>query len=305
MRGVNLFHTYFLHAVIGQDRQSGLDADCRFPDTFYYSAGVVFHCGEVCRGLSGGFLSKGFFRRRSRERLKDGDKEAKQTLYFVLKTLVKLLAPFTPFVTEYIWLKLRDEVDEESVHLTSWPQVESFKLFGIIPLPNLPLSRGRSREGILEYMKLVRQIVSLGLEARQKAGIKVRQPLSLIKVKNLFLNQEYLELIKDELNVKEIICDKHIETEIELDTKITEDLKKEGNYRELVRALQDMRKKLGLTPSDAVLMSVETDDVGKKLIQNFENDLKKTVLVSKIEFKANDGEEIKIEELKFKVKIEK
>jgi isoleucyl-tRNA synthetase len=113
------------------------------------------------------------------------------------------------------------------------------------------------------------------------------------------------ELIKDELNVKEIVFNKNLENEIELDTEITPELKQEGDYRELVRALQDMRKEIGLTPSDIVFLVFETDENGKKLIKKFESDLKKTVLVSKIEFKNNEGQDIKIDDLVFKVKIEK
>ena len=69
--------------------------------------------------------------------------------------------------------------------------------------------------------------------------------------------------------------------------------------------MQDMRKKMGLTPSDVVSLSFETNNVGKKLIQHFESDMKKTVLVSKINFGTNDGSEIKVDDLVFKVKIEK
>ena len=154
-------------------------------------------------------------------------------------------------------------------------------------------------------METVRKVVTLGLEARQKAGIKVRQPLNQLRIRNYELGMEYTELIKDELNVKEVKEDKNIEGEVELDTKINEELKLEGDYRELARALQDMRKKRGLTPSDVVALVFETDDAGRKLIEKFENEIKKTVLASKIEFKENDGEEIKIDELVFKVKIKK
>ena len=70
-----------------------------------------------------------------------------------------------------------------------------------------------------------------------------------------------------------------------------------------MRGLQDMRKKMGLTPSDVVTISFETNDEGKKLIQKFENDMKKTVLASKIEFRENDGEEETTDELVFKVTI--
>jgi len=90
-----------------------------------------------------------------------------------------------------------------------------------------------------------------------------------------------------------------------LDTNIDSELKTEGNCRELVRALQEMRKKAGLTPSDIILLSIETDEKGKKIIQEFESGVKKTVLASEIEFKKNNGEEIKIDEILFKVKIEK
>ncbi|MCC7160586.1 class I tRNA ligase family protein [Candidatus Nomurabacteria bacterium] len=237
-----------------------------------------------------------WYLRRSRERIKEGDKEAKQTLYFVLKTFAKVLAPFAPFSAEDIWLRLKNEDDVESVHLSEWPK-ESFK--------DVLLDKITGKSKVLENMQKVRNIVSLGLESRQKAGVKVRQPLSLLKVKNYELEAEYTELIKDELNVKEVSSDKNLETEVSLDLEITEELKQEGDYRELARALQDMRKNMGLTPSDVVSVIFETNEAGKNLIQKFENDLKKTVLVSNIEFKENDGQEIKIGELIFKTKIEK
>lgn len=243
-----------------------------------------------------------WYLRRSRERIKEeaanpaNEDGARQTLYFILKTFAKVLAPFAPFSAEDIWLRLKNEGDVESVHLTEWPK-ESFKdvLFDKIT--------GKSK--VLENMQKVRNIVSLGLESRQKAGIKVRQPLSLLKVKNYELEAEYTELIKDELNVKEVSSDESLETEVFLDLEMTEELKQEGDYRELVRALQDMRKNMGLTPSDVVSLTLETNEAGKNLIQKFENDLKKTVLVSNIEFKENDGQEIKIDSLMFKVKINK
>ncbi|MDE2399420.1 MAG: class I tRNA ligase family protein [Patescibacteria group bacterium] len=236
-----------------------------------------------------------WYLRRSRERIKDGDKEAKQTLHFVLKTLAELMAPFAPFTAEDIWLKLKNDTDPESVHLAKWPK-KPFRLF----------SFGRPK--VLEKMETVRNIVTLGLEARQKAGIKVRQPLNHLWVVAEGLSGQYIEIIKNELNIKNVIFLLKIKvgiTKVTLDTEITEDLKQEGDYRELVRGLQDMRKKEGLTPSDVVVLTFETSKVGKKLIQKFEPDMKKTVLVSKIEFAENAGQEIKIDELVFKVKIDK
>ncbi len=250
-----------------------------------------------------------WYLRRSRDRIKsssaegsgrtqEGD-EAKRTLYYVLKTLVKIMAPFAPFATEDIWLKLKNEKDKESVHLEKWPEERKKilqEIFGFL-----------KKAPVVEEMEKTREIVSLGLEARQRAGIKVRQPLSSIqiKMKDGTLEDEYIALIKDELNVKEIIFNEEIENEILLDTNLTEELKEEGFYRELLRGIQDIRKKMGLTPNDVVSIAVETSEEGKKLIRKFETDLLKVVLASKIEFKSNNEPEIKINELVFKLEIKK
>jgi isoleucyl-tRNA synthetase len=184
-----------------------------------------------------------------------------------------------------------------SVHLESWPEVRTSlvsKLF-----------KNSSSKKVVGDMENVRKIVTLGLEARQKTGIKVRQPLATLKIKSGQLSEEYLELIKEELNVKGVIFDSSIESEVWLDIRINEELKAEGEYRELVRALQDLRKKTGLTPSDVISLIFETSKKGEELVEKFSTDMKKTVLVSKIEFAENDGEQIKIDNLEFRIKIDK
>ena len=245
-----------------------------------------------------------WYLRRSRGRLKDEDMEARATLYVVLKTLARLMAPLAPFTAEDIWIRLRSSHDKESVHLASWPSIKNRRgLFGF-----LRSSLGFGRPEVLEKMETVRSIVTLGLEARQNAGIKVRQPLHKLEIIAESLPAPYIEIIKEELNIKNVDYLLKIKlgiTKVTLDTHITEELKQEGDYRELARALQDMRKNLGLTPSEAVNISLETSNAGKKLIQKFESDMKKTVMVSKIEFRNNDGEEIKIDDLVFKAKISK
>ena len=70
-----------------------------------------------------------WYLRRSRERIKEGEVEAKQTLYFVLKSLAKIMAPFAPLSAEDIWLKLRNITEEESVHLERWPEKKFSPLF--------------------------------------------------------------------------------------------------------------------------------------------------------------------------------
>jgi len=242
-----------------------------------------------------------WYLRRSRDRIKEGDKEAKQTLYFVLKTLVKIMAPFSPFSAEDIYLKLKNENDKESVHLETWPEVN--KVDSIL----------------INNMEEVRKIVSLGLEARQKAGLKVRQPLASLKLKveGEKLSSEYLELIKDEVNIKEVIFDDKIEGEVLLDVNITPELKIEGDYRELIRAIQDLRKKEELISSDVVVLNIETDTEGQSLINKFKEDLIKTINAKEINFSSVEGEparmteviqsggEVKVNDLVFKIKIER
>ena len=92
---------------------------------------------------------------------------------------------------------------------------------------------------------------------------------------------ELLKLVKDELNVKEIVFDPHA-SGIFLDTILTPALKEEGDLRELLRKIQDMRKEKGLTVSDmAVLMA--TADL-KALISKYESEIKKATKLSAIEY---------------------
>ncbi len=224
--------------------------------------------------------------RRSRDRMKEGDKEAKQTLYYVVKNLVKLMAPFAPFAAEDLWQKLKNESDVESVHLAGWPTN----------------SLSTDALEVVKNMETVRQIVSTTLDTRKKLSLKVRQPLSFLSVP-YNLSQDYLDIIAEEVNVKEV---KFIEnSKIDLNPDITPELKAEGDFRELVRAIQDMRKKADLSPSDEISLAIEADEVGKTLLQQFETELKKTVLAREITFAVNEGTEIKIDTLVFKVAIVK
>ena len=227
--------------------------------------------------------------RRSRERIKEGDKSAKKTLYFVLKNLAKLMAPFAPFSAEDIWLRLKNVDDAESVHLAEWPKI-SKSIFDIF---------GHGDKKVLEDMQKVREGVSILLKERQQNNIPVRQPLA--QATGPSFPDTYVEILKDELNVKGY----KVTDSFGLDTNITSELKLEGNYRELARALQDMRKKMELKPSDVISITFETNEAGKKLVQKFEADMKKNIVVSKIEFSENGGEEVKIDDLIFKVKIAK
>ncbi len=209
-----------------------------------------------------------WYLRRSRDRIKAGETEAKQTLYYVLKTVAQLLAPFAPFAAEDMWQRLRHENDETSVHLSKWPQSLQLKI--------------NNEKLIIEGMQRTREIVSLGMQMRQKVGIAVRQPLASLKLKveSSKFKVEYHELIKDELNVKEVIEDDSIPNELELDTNITPELKLEGEFRELVRAVQDMRKEKGLMPSDVISLTLSNSY--QSIANAFETELKKAVSANEI-----------------------
>lgn len=229
-----------------------------------------------------------WYLRRSRDRLKENDAESKQTLYFVLKVTVQLFAPFMPFIADDIWQKIRFESDPVSVHLTDF--------FDGIKIDSIDTK-------IINEMQEVREVVTLGLQARQKAGIPVRQPLGELVVTNYKLPKEYEEIVKDELNIKEIKILDGEEKKVEIDTDITPELRTEGQYRELVRAIQDMRKKAGLNPSDIVNIIISTSKEGEGLINKFKNELLKAVGSNEIKIKENNGTEVKIDDLIFVISI--
>ena len=141
-------------------------------------------------------------------------------------------------------------------------------------------------------MKQARMIVTFGMEARQKAKIAVRQPLAKLTIKTRVLTQEYLDIVADELNVKQVLVDEQLATDVSLDLEITSELKREGEYRELVRAVQDLRKTKGLTPSDTIALALA--DEYKSIVSGFETDMQKTVLAKSITFGLPDGEKIAI-----------
>jgi len=229
--------------------------------------------------------------RRSRDRFKSDDVSEKQealtTTRFVLLELAKCMAPFMPFFAEHIYLKLKSENDPESVHLCDWPKIE------------------KADEKILNNMEETRKIVSLALEKRMTAGIKVRQPLRSLKIKSerLKSEKEYFELIKDEVNVKEILFDQNMEGEVELDTEVTPELQKEGNARDFIRATQELRKNKNLTPSDIIEILIETDETGKGFLNSVSKEIKKPTNVSDFVFQENNGEILKIDGMVFKISI--
>ena len=220
-----------------------------------------------------------WYLRRSRVRFKDEESEdyvaAVQTTGWILFGVARLIAPFMPFLAEDIYQRLSVENKKESVHLEEWPPM------------------GIAGASVTEDMEEVRRIVSLALLARAKAGIKVRQPLSLLSVNHepkwlAEHHEEYDAIIKDEVNVKEVRWNKEGEEEITLDTTLTAELEEEGQLREVIRLVQDTRKKNGLVPDDTVHVLVVAPARAIASIHTHEDQLKKAVNARSVELKEGE-----------------
>jgi isoleucyl-tRNA synthetase len=248
--------------------------------------------------------------RRSRDRLKEA-KESRQVLGYVLLTLAKLLAPFIPFLSEEIYQRMRSAHrfptnyefntniritnPKESVHLTDWPIFDEKAI-------DLKL---------IEEMESVRQICETGHRLRAEAKIKVRQPLPRLKIKNekLKMAKELLDLVKDEINVKEIIFDPTIQEEIVLDTEITPELKEEGILRELIHQINFLRKEAKLTIKNKINLYYQTESTElKNIFQKFFEKIKEETisknLIESESKKAKIKREVEIEGQKIILALE-
>jgi len=335
-------------------------------------------------------LLNNWYIRRSRRRFwknagpdvtSDTDKvEAYGTLYAVLKKLVQVASPFMPFTTDAIWQNIRSSSDPESVHLSDFPAV-----------------RNDRRDPDLEFrMMAVQHAVSMGRALRSQYNIKVRQPL--ISVEMVTKNQEEKkvlremeEIIREELNVKELIFRDNEEELVEyearanfrvlgkelgkdmkaaaekiaafshseirsllegatlsieltggaqaekrqvditagkldirrlekpnlkvlnegtltvaLNTEITEELSKEGDVRDLVRGVQNLRKESGLEVTDRIKLTLTGSGRLKSAWEAFSGYVSSEILASQMLWaEADDMTEIEAGEEKWRVKIEK
>lgn len=241
--------------------------------------------------------------RRSRKRFwkseNDSDKDfAYQTLHTVLVELSKLMAPFTPFMSEEIYKNL---TGEKSVHLAEFPVADESLI----------------DERLNENMEIVRNIITDSLQLRATAGIKVRQPLAGIKIKgeNKKISNDLIEIIKDELNIKAVVFDDNLDDDIELVqffkgvtttlniqwsvggniglvTEITPELKLEGQAREIVRFIQEMRKQAGYEVENHI--SVQFEGL-KEVFEKFSDLIAKETLADSIEKGAGEGFDLKKE----------
>ncbi|WP_342480486.1 isoleucine--tRNA ligase [Paenibacillus sp. FSL L8-0340] len=290
--------------------------------------------------------------RRSRDRfwgsgLDEEKLDAYRTLTHVLLTTATLMAPFTPMLSEDIYMNLGGG---ESVHLADYPAADE-------SLIDLELERD---------MESARGIVELARNVRNEAGIKTRQPLSelIVSLDRSFDVTDYEEIIKDEINVKEIVLENSdsgfvdftlklnlkvsgkkygksvgflqgylkgmnsdatrkavqdgviaivspegeelqitaeellVEKQakpgfasasgygltVALNTEITPELEQEGWVREIIRSVQDYRKRLDLAIEKRIALTLQLDDELKAAVTAFEHVLRENVLVTTVEF---------------------
>jgi len=210
--------------------------------------------------------------RRSRKRFqKAGDQidknNAYQTLHTVLVELSKLLAPFTPFIAEEIFQNL---TNQESVHLVDFPKTDKTFI----------------DKEINQRMSETRMVIEQGLAKRSVLGnkYKVRQPLGHLKYGKNFkkLDDKFETIIREEVNVKDIIFDPNING-VELDSKITILLQQEGQKNDIMRAIQDLRKKATYSPEELVILFYNGDVELTQIVQQFTQEIKLETKLSKLQ----------------------
>jgi isoleucyl-tRNA synthetase len=141
-------------------------------------------CGTV-RGYLDALTN--WYVRRSRDRFWAGDRAAFDTLYTVLETLCRVLAPLAPYTAEEIW---RGLTGERSVHLADWPQAAEFPV----------------EPELVSTMDAVRDVCSAALSLRKAKGLRVRLPLPALTVAAPAADRlrDFADLVADEVNVKRV-----------------------------------------------------------------------------------------------------
>jgi isoleucyl-tRNA synthetase len=205
-----------------------------------------------------------WFVRRSRRRFwkgeDDADKhQAYQTLHYALLRSCQLLAPFAPFLPDHLWRQLVAGTDlPASVHLSDWPEA------------------GKVNKKVLDDMKLVREMINLGLSGRAENQIKVRQPLlgPTVKTKQE-IPSEMKRMLEEELNVKpaKYIVSVDESSGITMNYELTPELKTEGLSRELIRHIQNARKKAGFNVDDRIHLRIDSKDSALKKVLDDHGDV--------------------------------
>ena len=149
---------------------------------------VAIACNEIASFME---VLNNWYIRRSRDRFWEGEPEAFDTLYTVLVNLCKIMAPLMPFVTEHIFKTL---TGEESVHLVDYPSLADIN-------PD---------EKLMNEMDMVQDLCSAAKFIREEHNLRNRLPLNRLTVIGTEFDKSYQEIVKDELNVKEVCFDNNL-----------------------------------------------------------------------------------------------
>ncbi len=149
---------------------------------------VAVACSEISSFIE---VLNNWYIRRTRDRFWEGDSQAFDVLYTVLVNLSKIAAPLLPFVSEYIFKTL---TEQESVHLTDYPTLDAIKFDSTL----------------VEDMDFLQDLCSAGKFIREEKNLRNRLPLKSLTVVGRELSSAYSEIIKDELNVKEVLFDNNL-----------------------------------------------------------------------------------------------
>ncbi len=222
----------------------------------------------------------------------------KEILGEILKNVSLLLAPFAPYISENIF----QEFEKKSVHLSSWPKTEKKKI----------------NTGLESKFNFALQIIERGLAARDKEKIGLKWPLAKITIyaKGRENIEELKEIIKSQLNVKDVVLEfpasKGKEFKIELDTKTTPELEAEGFARNIARAIQGLRKKTGLVKKDKINLVIVGDselvlilDEQKEFIKGRTNAREIEILNKEKTLKNFSKEEFRVKRKEIKIFLKK
>ncbi|MBN3347889.1 isoleucine--tRNA ligase [Clostridium botulinum] len=193
--------------------------------------------------------------RRNRSRfwsteLTDDKIGAYTTLYTVLTTVIKVAAPFVPFVTEEMYQNLVVNLDkdaEESIHLCKWPSYNESTM----------------DKDLEEKMGLAYKIVKLGRSARNSVNIKNRQPLKKMLVSTKELPEYYEDIIREELNIKEILSGADLSDYVNFEIKPNLPIlgKKYGKFipaiRKEISSMNQMELAQSINNSRSVFINIE------------------------------------------------
>lgn len=149
---------------------------------------VAVACNEIASFIE---VLNNWYIRRTRDRFWEGNAEAFDVLYTVLLNLSKITAPLLPFVSEYIFKTL---TQEESVHLTDYPDLSAINF----------------DNDLVEDMDFLQDLCSAAKFIREEENLRNRLPLNSLTVVGRELSAAYSEIIKDELNVKQVLFDNNL-----------------------------------------------------------------------------------------------